>query len=114
MASGSQLVIRKTHKFYVRGAEMWNNYENDCIHLKACRRMQKIYGHQKSRGCSKECSAYNSLGEVDNILDGIDAQYMSMNPLDFKNSEYGRGVRHGACAVVERITSFIREETQTR
>lgn len=40
------------------------NYMNDCIHLKACRRMSKriikIIGLKISRGCNEECTAYQS------------------------------------------------------
>ncbi len=40
-----------------------NSYMEDCIHLKACRRLckkvkTKYYGMQIARGCNSECSAY--------------------------------------------------------
>ena len=42
---------------------MFNSYMQDCIHLKACRRLQKIgrgKGHSFSRDCDENCSAYIS------------------------------------------------------
>ena len=41
------------------------DYMEDCIHLKACRRLQKLfrgkfYGANVSRGCDKNCTAYIS------------------------------------------------------
>lgn len=38
-------------------------YKEDCIHLKACRRLQKIgrtKGHVFGRGCTEECTAYET------------------------------------------------------
>lgn len=39
-------------------------YPEDCIHLHACRRMRVIYKSWKSRGCTEECSAYQTANEV--------------------------------------------------
>lgn len=40
-------------------------FADDCIHLKACRRMCKLDGWKKgySRGCSETCTAYRSANE---------------------------------------------------
>ena len=41
-------------------------YMDDCIHLKACRRLQKIgksKGHIFTRSCNTECSAYCSANQ---------------------------------------------------
>ena len=41
-------------------------YMEDCIHLKACRRLQKIgksKGHIFARSCNTECSAYCSANQ---------------------------------------------------
>lgn len=39
-------------------------YQEDCIHLKACRRLQKIcrtkYDIKVGRSCNKDCSAYEA------------------------------------------------------
>lgn len=45
-------------------------YMNDCIHLKACRRLQAIAKKEKkeiSRYCTSECSAYVS-GNTENYI----------------------------------------------
>lgn len=44
---------------------MKSDYMEDCIHLKACRRMCKLRGWKKgySRGCDDMCSAYQSADE---------------------------------------------------
>ena len=42
------------------------DYMEDCIHLKACRRVQKIgksKGHTFGRNCNAECSAYLSSND---------------------------------------------------
>ena len=42
------------------------DYMEDCIHLKACRRVQKIgksKGHTFGRNCNAECSAYLSAND---------------------------------------------------
>ena len=42
------------------------DYMEDCIHLKACRRVQKIgksKGHIFCRNCNAECSAYLSAND---------------------------------------------------
>ena len=47
------------------------DYMADCIHLKACRRVQKIgrsKGHTFARNCNPECSAY---------LSGNDGEYLT-------------------------------------
>ena len=36
-------------------------YMEDCIHLCACRRMSKIFGHIKGRNCSETCTAYQTM-----------------------------------------------------
>ena len=42
--------------------DFYYNYMEDCIHLRACRRLQKIAeqykGKRISRGCNNRCSAY--------------------------------------------------------
>lgn len=43
------------------------DYMCDCIHLKACRRVQKIgkaQGHSFGRHCTEECTAYMGKDEV--------------------------------------------------
>lgn len=44
-----------------------NEFMEDCVHLRACRRMQVIAknnGHPiKARGCTKDCTAYDSRKE---------------------------------------------------
>ncbi len=39
-------------------------YQKDCIHLKACRRLQKLtkknYGVQVARYCTPDCTAYET------------------------------------------------------
>ena len=47
----------------------YDNYPQDCIHLKACRRLCKIArnkGIVLGRGCSVDCSAYVA-GDVDDL-----------------------------------------------
>ena len=42
------------------------DYMEDCIHLKACRRLQKIgrsKGHTFGRNCTTDCSAYLSASD---------------------------------------------------
>lgn len=42
------------------------DYMEDCIHLKACRRLQKIgrsKGHAFGRNCTADCSAYLSASD---------------------------------------------------
>lgn len=39
-------------------------YMDDCISLKACRRMQKIYNSKKPRHCTEECSAYKNADDI--------------------------------------------------
>lgn len=47
--------------------KVYSNYEEDCIHLRACRRVQKLgklKGHSFARHCCKdECTAYQSGNE---------------------------------------------------
>ena len=38
---------------------MYSDYMDDCIHLKACRRLCKI-GKINSRGCNSSCTAYET------------------------------------------------------
>lgn len=49
----------------------WNNWCPDCIHLKACRRMNKILKAKGiwgvSRGCNPDCTAYIS-GNIGNYI----------------------------------------------
>lgn len=59
-------------------------FMEDCIHLCACRRMSKIFGHIKGRNCSETCKAYQTIDEI--------------------KKEYGlytedqvEDVKHGAC-----------------
>lgn len=43
------------------------DYMDDCIHIKACRRVQKIgkaHGHSFGRSCNEDCTAYTSKDEV--------------------------------------------------
>lgn len=45
-------------------------YMEDCIHLKACRRLQKIgksKGHTFGRSCTEDCTAYIS-GDCGNYI----------------------------------------------
>ena len=47
---------------------------DDCIHLKACRRVQQIGKRHRllvPRYCTKECSAYRSSQDVWNEREGI-------------------------------------------
>ena len=40
------------------------DYQKDCVHLKACRRLQKISrskGFKFSRHCDEKCSAYEDI-----------------------------------------------------
>ncbi len=73
----------------------WNNWCPDCIHLKACRRMQKILRGKGiwgvSRGCNTECTAYISgqIGEyvpvdeaVDYAISGVSSIRSGYDPLD--------------------------------
>lgn len=60
-----------------------NSYMEDCIHLKACRRLckkvrAKYFGMQIARGCNSECSAYESRS-------------------DYYTYEQVKAVMHGAC-----------------
>lgn len=47
---------------------MKTEFCQDCIHLKACRRMAKIYKSNGSkfvaRGCNEDCSAYLTADEI--------------------------------------------------
>lgn len=59
------------------------SYMDDCIHLKACRRVCKIvkakyYGMSIARGCNSECSAYEPCE-------------------DYYSREQVIAVMHGAC-----------------
>ena len=47
------------------------DYMEDCIHLKACRRVQKIgksKGHTFGRNCNAECSAYLSANDGEYLI----------------------------------------------
>lgn len=49
-------------------------FMEDCIHLKACRRLQKIgksYGFTFPRGCKEKCTAYCSEKNVVDALQDI-------------------------------------------
>ena len=50
-------------------------YMEDCIHLKACRRLQKIgrsKGHTFGRNCTEDCTAYIS-GDYGNYVTAEEA-----------------------------------------
>lgn len=53
----------------------YSTYMEDCAHLHACRRLQKMYkemGVRKSRGCDESCTAYENKKEfVREALDGV-------------------------------------------
>ena len=52
----------KRHEIYFGGKEM-NNYAEDCIHLKACRRICK-YHKINNRGCTEDyCTAYQNIDD---------------------------------------------------
>jgi hypothetical protein len=46
---------------------MGYEYMNDCIHLKACRRLQAMEKHKTPRYCTPKCSAYVS-GDTGNYI----------------------------------------------
>ena len=51
------------------------DYMEDCIHLKACRRLQKIgrsKGHTFGRNCTEDCTAYIS-GDCGNYVTAKEA-----------------------------------------
>lgn len=41
-----------------------NKYMDDCVHLKACRRLVKYLNITVSRGCDENCTAYESEAET--------------------------------------------------
>ena len=48
------------------GSYKMTNYADDCIHLKACRRICKYYKITK-RGCTKNyCTAYENIEDFNN------------------------------------------------
>lgn len=58
---------------------MNNEYSEDCIHLKACRRLSKIaksQGKTFTRGCNDNCSAYVS-GKNSGWLTQEEATYIA-------------------------------------
>lgn len=71
-----------------------NGFMEDCVHLKACRRMQKIgksYGHTFSRRCNELCTAYCSENVVLDTLQEI-MDYSFNAGLD--NCDYVRADAH--------------------
>ena len=59
------------------------NYMEDCIHLRACRRLQKIfegkfYGARVSRQCNEDCTAYQDYCDV--VHDEMPAELASVYP----------------------------------
>lgn len=38
-------------------------YMEDCVHLKACRRLVKIFKTKECRGCNENCTAYEPESE---------------------------------------------------
>ena len=54
--------------------KQWNNLDatcmDDCIHLKACRRLQKMvlkkHGEHIARHCDTDCTAYQTIVEIAN------------------------------------------------
>lgn len=81
---------------------MDKEYADDCIHLKACRRMCK-YHNINNRGCRKDyCTAYESKGEYIKIDDAIE---VSRNLL--KDLEYGYSYDDLSVEVV----GFMKERT---
>ena len=66
---------------------MKREYQEDCIHLKACRRLCKIHKINK-RGCNENCHAYVSGEEPELIylrplLDTLHARSGRVNMDDF-------------------------------
>lgn len=55
----------------------YDNYMDDCIHLKACRRYSKIVKSKEkkciSRGCDDSCSAYET---IEDIIDPVVDEYV--------------------------------------
>ena len=51
-----------------------DEYGDDCIHLKACRRVVKVLHDRKGRGCTKNCSAYLSrdMGNFISVDDAVE------------------------------------------
>lgn len=81
---------------------MNTEWMDDCLHLKACRRLQKIakrrYGAYFGRACNKECTAYEKCSgertyteeEVRKIINGTvrDVEYGITDPYDILPSDF--------------------------
>lgn len=60
-------------------------FMEDCVHLCACRRMSKIFGHIKGRNCYETCNAYQTIGDI-------------KEKYGLYSEEQVESVKHGACA----------------
>jgi hypothetical protein len=49
-------------------------YQENCIHLKACRRLCKIF-NKRGRGCNENCTAYENNAEKKNKAIQIAKKY---------------------------------------
>jgi hypothetical protein len=78
-----------------------NDYMDDCVHLKACRRFSKMArnkGVKLSRGCGENCSAYErehdgrlyTEQEVREIINGTvrDVEYGIHDPYDILPGDF--------------------------
>lgn len=80
----------------------YSTYMEDCAHLHACRRLQKMYkemGVRKSRGCDESCTAYESkkefVREAFNGVCNLDEEFVSLNEaVDYARSG-ANGIREG-------------------
>ncbi len=72
---------------------------DDCIHLKACRRLQKIgrsKGHTFGRNCTEDCSAYVS-GNTGSYISSRSAAEIARYQYDGDHDPYDIYAEHDFC-----------------
>ena len=78
------------------------DYMEDCIHLKACRRLQKLfrgkfYGANVSRNCDEDCTAYVSGNQETSYITIDEALSYARNGISSIQSGYDSYDVYASC-----------------